>query len=154
MSEVKERPKGRRRERQRRCAARIRVLRPGHDAHRRDAGARCGGCCPGRAAVKFAGKLATRPDTVVTRGAQLAGELAKITVGRSDLEPTKGDRRFKDDAWSGNPAFRRLLQSYLATGNTLDDLVGDAGLDWRSERQIRFAPGERARRAGAVQRAR
>ncbi len=94
---------------------------------------------PGRAAVKFAGKLATRPDTVVTRGAQLAGELAKITVGRSGLEPKKGDRRFKDDAWSGNPAFRRLLQSYLATGNTLDDLVGDAGLDWRSERQIRFA---------------
>ena len=101
--------------------------------------ARCGGCCPGRAAVKLAGKLATRPDTVVTRGAQLAGELAKIAVGRSELEAAKGDRRFKDEAWSGNPAFRRLLQSYLATGSTVDGLIGDAGLDWRSERQVRFA---------------
>jgi polyhydroxyalkanoate synthase subunit PhaC len=94
---------------------------------------------PGRAAVKLAAKLTTRPDTVVTRGAQLAAELAKVGLGRSELAPAKGDRRFKDDAWQGNPAFRRLLQSYLATGQTLDGLIADAGLDWRSERQVRFA---------------
>jgi polyhydroxyalkanoate synthase len=94
---------------------------------------------PGRAAVKLAAKLTTRPDTVVTRGAQLAAELAKVGLGRSALEPAKGDRRFKDDAWRGNPAFKRLLQSYLATGQALDGLIDDAGLDWRSERQVRFA---------------
>ncbi len=94
---------------------------------------------PGRAAVKLGAKLVTRPDTVVTRGAQLAAELAKVGVGRSELEPSKGDRRFKDDAWRGNPAFRRLLQSYLAAGKAVDGVIGDAGLDWRSERQIRFA---------------
>ena len=94
---------------------------------------------PGRAAVKLAGRLATRPDAVVTRGAQLATELAKVGIGRSELAPAKGDRRFKDDAWSGNPAFKRLLQSYLATGKAVDGLIGDAGLDWRSERQVRFA---------------
>ena len=94
---------------------------------------------PGRAAVKLAAKLGTRPDTVVTRGAQLAAELAKVGLGRSELEPAKGDRRFKDDAWRGNPAFKRLLQSYLATGQALDGLIDDAGLDWRSERQVRFA---------------
>ena len=47
---------------------------------------------PGRAAVKFAGRLATRPDAVVTRGAQLAAELAKVGIGRSELAPKKGDR--------------------------------------------------------------
>src|SRR5918997_3148374 len=94
---------------------------------------------PGRAAVKLAAKLATRPDTVVTRGAQLAAELAKVGLGRSELAPAKGDRRFKDEAWGGNPAFRRLLQGYLATGQAVDGLICDAGLDWRSERQIRFA---------------
>jgi len=94
---------------------------------------------PGRAGLKLAAKLTLRPDTVVTRGAQLAGELAKVTVGRSELAPAKGDRRFKDEAWSGNPAFRRLLQSYLAAGKAVDGLIGDAGLDWRSERQVRFA---------------
>jgi len=94
---------------------------------------------PGRAAVKLAAKLTVRPDTVVTRGAQLAGELAKVGIGRSALEPAKGDRRFKDDAWRGNPAFKRLLQSYLAAGKAVDGLIDDAGLDWRSERQVRFA---------------
>jgi polyhydroxyalkanoate synthase len=94
---------------------------------------------PGRAGLKLATRLALRPDTVVTRGAQLAGELAKVTVGRSELAPAKGDRRFKDEAWRSNPAFRRLLQGYLATGQAIDGLIGDAGLDWRSERQVRFA---------------
>jgi polyhydroxyalkanoate synthase subunit PhaC len=94
---------------------------------------------PGRAAVKLAAKLTTRPGTVITRGAQLAAELAKVGLGRSELAPAKGDRRFKDEAWHSNPAFRRLLQGYLATGQTLDGLIGDAGLDWRSERQVRFA---------------
>jgi polyhydroxyalkanoate synthase len=94
---------------------------------------------PGRAAVKLAAKLTTRPDTVVTRGAQFAAELAKVGIGRSELAPPKGDRRFKDEAWHSNPAFKRLLQSYLAAGQSLDGLIDDAGLDWRSERQIRFA---------------
>jgi polyhydroxyalkanoate synthase subunit PhaC len=94
---------------------------------------------PGRAAAKLAGRLAMRPDAIATRGAQLAGELAKIAVGRSEVAPPKRDRRFKDPAWEGNPAFKRLLQTYLATGQALDCLIGDAGLDWRSERQVRFA---------------
>jgi polyhydroxyalkanoate synthase len=94
---------------------------------------------PGRAAVKLAAKLGTRPDAVVTRGAQLAAELAKVGLGRSELAPARGDRRFKDDAWRGNPAFKRILQSYLATGQAVDGLIEDAGLDWRSERQVRFA---------------
>jgi polyhydroxyalkanoate synthase len=94
---------------------------------------------PGRAAIKLAARLTTRPDAVITRGAQLAAELAKVGLGRSELAPAKGDRRFKDEAWRSNPAFRRLLQSYLATARALDCLIGDAGLDWRSERQVRFA---------------
>ena len=94
---------------------------------------------PGRAGLKLAARLAQRPDAVVTRSAQLATELAKITLGRSKLEAPKRDRRFKDPAWEHNPAFRRLLQTYLATGQAIDCLIGDAGLDWRSERQIRFA---------------
>jgi polyhydroxyalkanoate synthase len=111
---------------------------PGHDAHRRDARP-APPAAAGRAAVKLAAKLGTRPDAVVTRSAQLAAELAKVGLGRSSSGPAKGDRRFKDDAWQGNPAFRRLLQGYLAAGQRVDGLIDDAGLDWRSERQIRFA---------------
>ena len=45
---------------------------------------------PGRAAVKLAAKLTVRPDTVVTRGAQLAAELAKVGIGRSDARARQG----------------------------------------------------------------
>jgi polyhydroxyalkanoate synthase subunit PhaC len=94
---------------------------------------------PGRAAAKLVARLTLRPDAIVTRGAQLTAELAKVGLGRSEVAPAKGDRRFKDEAWRSNPAFKRLLQGYLATGQALDDLICDAGLDWRSERQVRFA---------------
>jgi polyhydroxyalkanoate synthase len=94
---------------------------------------------PGVAAAKLAARLAARPWTVARRGAGYGGELAKIAVGQSDVAPSKKDRRFKDDAWRGNPAFRRLAQAYLAWGRTVDDLICDAGLDERSERRVRFA---------------
>src|SRR4051812_19264016 len=94
---------------------------------------------PGVAGAKLAARLATRPWKVARRGAGYAGELAKIAVGQSDVAPSQKDRRFKDDAWRGNPAFRRLAQVYLTAGRTVDDLICDAGLDERSERRVRFA---------------
>jgi polyhydroxyalkanoate synthase subunit PhaC len=94
---------------------------------------------PGVAGAKLVAKLATRPLTVARRGAGYGGELAKIAIGQSDIAPSKKDRRFKDEAWRGNPAFRRLAQVYLAAGKTVDDLICDAALDERSERRVRFA---------------
>ena len=53
------------------------------------------------------------------------------------------DRRFKDEAWEQNPAFRRLLQAYLATGRTIDSLICEADLDWRSEAvRLSWQPGD------------
>jgi polyhydroxyalkanoate synthase len=94
---------------------------------------------PGVAGARFAAKTALRPDRVARRTAQLAGELGRVAVGRSELAPPKGDRRFKDPAWAQNPAFRRLAQAYFAGGRALDALICDAGLDERAERRVRFA---------------
>jgi polyhydroxyalkanoate synthase len=94
---------------------------------------------PGVAGVKAAAKLAARPRTVARRGLELGAELAKVTTGRSELEPPRGDRRFKDPAWNENPAFRRLAQGYLAVAQTADRLLCDADLDWAAERRVRFA---------------
>ena len=85
---------------------------------------------PGLAGEKLAARLATRPGAVTRRTAGLAFEMTKVAVGRSDLEPSRKDRRFQDPAWAGNPALRRLVQAYLATGRTVDQLVCDADLDW------------------------
>lgn len=94
---------------------------------------------PGVAGLKFAGKLARRPDKLARRGAGLAAELGKVAFGRSELEPEKGDRRFKDKAWQANPAFRRILQAYLAAGEAVDGVISDADLDWRANRRVRFS---------------
>ncbi|MEO8690060.1 MAG: alpha/beta fold hydrolase [Solirubrobacteraceae bacterium] len=94
---------------------------------------------PGVAGAKLAAKLATRPWKVARRGLGYSGELAKIAIGQSDVAPSKKDRRFKDEAWRGNPAFRRLAQVYLAAGKTVDELISDADLDERAERRVRFA---------------
>ncbi len=94
---------------------------------------------PGMSGVKFAAKLALRPDVTVRRSAELGVELARVALGRSELEPPKRDRRFRDPAWRGNPALRRLVQSYLAVGRVTDKLICDADLDWRAERRVRFA---------------
>ena len=47
-------------------------------------------------------------------------------------------RRFADEAWTANPALRRLVQLYLAGGQTAEQLVSDAGLGWRDEQRMRF----------------
>jgi polyhydroxyalkanoate synthase len=94
-----------------------------------------------RAALEVAAGLARRPHLVASRLSGLGQELMRAAAGRSQLAPAKGDRRFADPAWSENWLLRRLLQSYLATADSLDALIGDAQLDWRTERQARFAAG-------------
>jgi poly[(R)-3-hydroxyalkanoate] polymerase subunit PhaC len=107
-------------------------------------GAAAGGAprflAPG-SAVKVGVGLARHPRRVAARASSLATELRLVAAGRSQLAPAKGDRRFGDPAWEGSWLFRRLLQSYLALGETVDGLVSDADVDWRAERRARLTAG-------------
>jgi polyhydroxyalkanoate synthase subunit PhaC len=93
---------------------------------------------PDASTVMLAIGLARRPLTTARRLGGLATELARIGVGTSVLAPPRRDRRFADPAWTENLLLRRIVQAYLATGQTADQLVGDAGLDWRDDRRVRF----------------
>ncbi len=93
------------------------------------------------AAVGVAAGLARRPDRAARRVGHLGAELARVAGGRSDVRPGKRDRRFADPAWQSSWLFRRLLQTHLAVGEAVDGLISDADLDWRHERQARFAAG-------------
>ena len=92
-------------------------------------------------ASQFAGGLARRPDRVVRRVGSLASELRRVAEGTSELVPPKGDRRFADRAWQENWLFHRLMQGYLAVGQTVDGLIDDADLSWQAERQAAFTFG-------------
>jgi class II poly(R)-hydroxyalkanoic acid synthase len=93
---------------------------------------------PRTAAVRLAAKLGTKPGTVARRTTELAQELASVAIGSSDIEPEKGDRRFSAEEWSESPVLRRLVQAYLATGRTANDLVEDAELDYDDHELTEF----------------
>ena len=94
---------------------------------------------PGKAGLKLAYRLASRPVDTTKHNVRTAVELGKVVVGRSEVEPSKRDKRFADPAWTGNPVLHRICQAYLVGGSALERLVDDADLDWRSEQQMRFA---------------
>jgi len=94
---------------------------------------------PGSAGIRFAAGLARRPHELARRTTWLAAELARVGLGRSALAPSPRDRRFTDPAWMSNPLLRRLVQAYLATGQTVEQLLADADLEWRDAQRVTFA---------------
>jgi class II poly(R)-hydroxyalkanoic acid synthase len=93
---------------------------------------------PGAAGVRFATGLARHPRELARRAGWLAAELGRVGLGRSTLAPPSRDRRFSDPAWTSNPLLRRLLQAYLAAGQTAERLLADADLAWRDAERMRF----------------
>ncbi len=94
---------------------------------------------PGMSGVRFTAGLARHPGRIVRRGAGLAGELARIGAGRSEVEADEKDRRFAaEEGWTRNPFLRRTLQSYLAAGEAARGLVADADLGWGDGQRMGF----------------
>jgi polyhydroxyalkanoate synthase len=93
---------------------------------------------PGGSGIRLAAALAVRPRLVAGRGTRLAGELARIAAGRSQVQPSRRDRRFADPAWAGNPLLRRILQAYLAGAESVEGVVADAGLDGPDAERVGF----------------
>src|SRR5580693_5078240 len=94
---------------------------------------------PGDSGLRLAAALAARPRLVAGRGTRLAGELARIAMGRSQVQPSRRDRRFADPGWAGNPMLRRAMQAYLAAAEAAEGVVADAGLDWADSERVSFA---------------
>jgi polyhydroxyalkanoate synthase len=93
---------------------------------------------PAGTALRFGSALARQPRTVARRTGELVREIGKVTVGSSELEPGKKDKRFADPAWTGNPLLRRAMQAHLATARTAWELIDDADLGWQDDERIRF----------------
>jgi polyhydroxyalkanoate synthase len=92
-----------------------------------------------QAAGRTIAGLARHPRRAASDAGRFGAELARVAAGHSEARPSKGDRRFGERAWQDNWLLRRVMQSYLATCETIDRLISDAGLDWQTERRARFA---------------
>lgn len=93
---------------------------------------------PDASTARWAISLARKPRTTVRRLGGLAGEASRIVTGTSEVTPRRGDRRFADIGWTDNPLLRRLVQLYLAGGQTVEQLIVDAELDPRDRKRVRF----------------
>jgi polyhydroxyalkanoate synthase len=93
---------------------------------------------PGGSGLRLAAALAAKPRLVAGRGGQLVGELVRIAIGRSQVQPSRRDRRFSDPGWAGNPLLRRTMQAYLAGAETAEALVAEAGLEDADAERVGF----------------
>src|ERR1700722_15030034 len=93
---------------------------------------------PGGSGLRLAAALVSRPHLVAGRGRQLLGELGRIAVGTSQVQPSRRDRRFVDPGWAGNPLLRRVMQAYLAAVASAEGVVADAGLDEKDAERVGF----------------
>ena len=80
----------------------------------------------------------SQPRALMEAGLNLGREIGSIVMGSSDVAPEPGDRRFADEAWSENPLYRRLAQSYVAWSNSLDSWLDGSGLDGIEKERARF----------------
>jgi poly[(R)-3-hydroxyalkanoate] polymerase subunit PhaC len=93
---------------------------------------------PDTSVLRFAGRLARKPQLTGGTAALVGMELGKILAGRSAVAPDRKDRRFADPAWTGNPLLKRLMQAYLVAGQGAEGLLAGAELDWRDGERMTF----------------
>ncbi|SFO73000.1 polyhydroxyalkanoate synthase [Geodermatophilus dictyosporus] len=94
-----------------------------------------------RGMVRGVAATFAQPRPLAREAVRLGRDALRILRGTDEIAPSPKDARFADPAWSLNPGYRRLVQSYLATTGALDRLVEDfaaGGADWREVEQVRF----------------
>ncbi len=80
-----------------------------------------------------------RPASVVAHIGALWAESINIFAGRSTHAPRAGDKRFMDVAWFTSPLHKRVMQSYFALCEEVDELIDDLGFEPKDAARIRFA---------------
>ena len=79
-----------------------------------------------------------RPEVAYEKITSFWMEQFRIYTGVSDLAPGKGDHRFDDPWWTGNPFYKQAMQTHLSVHNTLEDWVNALPVDRKDAERIRF----------------
>ena len=65
------------------------------------------------------------PRTMVQQSMELTKAMFQIATGQSELAPDKRDGRFQHDAWTKNPGYKRVAQTYLAMTQAVEKMIPD-----------------------------
>ncbi|MEO8265269.1 MAG: alpha/beta fold hydrolase [Ilumatobacteraceae bacterium] len=97
----------------------------------------------GRQIAAALGRLAQRvvvePGVIGAHILETSRQLLEVGIGRSDVAPQHGDKRFIDGPWTNNPLYHRVMQTYLVQRGSVLRLVDDVELDHKSRERARFA---------------
>jgi len=80
-----------------------------------------------------------QPRALLRSGPKIGLQFLQIGLGKSEVAPQMGDKRFADPAWRDNPLFRTTMQAYLALGSELDVFIDNLGLEGVEAERMRFA---------------
>jgi polyhydroxyalkanoate synthase subunit PhaC len=87
---------------------------------------------------RIAGGVLRSPRSALNREMEFMGALLSILAGTAEIEAQKGDKRFADPIWSGNPFYRMSMQAYLAWSRTMEGFARDIGPDVAAQRRAQF----------------
>ena len=89
--------------------------------------------------IRFLGQVALRhPQALLRTMPDISLELMRVGLGKSEVAPDKGDKRFADPAWQQNPLFKMTMQTYLTLGSAADAYVDNLGLAGMGAERLRF----------------
>jgi len=81
---------------------------------------------------------ARHPFAIVHHTAAFGEKLIDISQKKRTFTPSPKDRRFKDESWQNIPAYKYLMQSYLAMQESFDEWVDSNDFDELDRRRARF----------------
>ncbi len=84
---------------------------------------------------------ARRPVRTARHALNYGREVVEIVRGKSERAASPKDRRFMDPAWKTNPVYRRVLQSFLAGQEEIEQWIEGMELDEMEEARARFVSG-------------
>jgi polyhydroxyalkanoate synthase len=89
-------------------------------------------------ASEFTKTTARQPFAFANRALRMAAEQIRITAGLSDVGPERRDRRFADEAFTTNPVYKRMAQSYLLWAREFHGMIDDLDLDVETRMRVDF----------------
>ncbi|MGD9912604.1 MAG: alpha/beta fold hydrolase [Rhizobiaceae bacterium] len=82
--------------------------------------------------------LAGQPQAIAQQWVSFATEFGKIVTGQSEIAADPKDRRFADPAWKNSGLHKGLMQSYMAWGKAVTDLVEKTDLPEKDAARARL----------------
>jgi polyhydroxyalkanoate synthase len=81
---------------------------------------------------------ATSPQVVAQEWMGFMTEMGRVLTGKSEKAPDPKDKRFADPTWKDSTLHRGLLQTYMAWGKAVTDVVSRTELDDRNAARARL----------------